>query len=393
MAMNEQQMGQVLAWFHDRVGAMTCSVCSHTEFKFDSELTAVPVWRNDPRPHLDLSDNVVAVMQICTHCASVRLFSAARMGILPATPRDDRIAAATYSSVLVPLDRSPVAELALQFAVAIAQRGKTGLELVAVHRSYVFDNPHAANAWALKLDSGKEAEILNEEQDYLADTAKRVTTGSSLSATTTVLSGSVVDPSAIADRILEQAHLKRADLIVMTTRSRGLVTRLGLGSVADELIRRAHVPVLLISHGDQETPSVTEPVLDNFLIPLDGSVLSEQILVPALGLASLMHARCTLLRVIAPESGTQEEKQAEHYLDRVAETPRQQGLQVQARVVMSSHPVEAILSAARTQKSNLIALATHGYGGFKRLVLGSVADKIVRHTPLPVLIHSPIPKG
>jgi nucleotide-binding universal stress UspA family protein len=295
-----------------------------------------------------------------------------------------------YTSVLVPLDRSPVAELALPFAVAIAQRAQAALELVEVHRSYVFDNPHAANAWALKLDLGEEAEIVKQEQGYLAETAKRVTTGSPLSATTTVLSGTVAGPWFIADRIMEEAHLKRADLIVMATRVRGLVSRLGLGSVADDLVRRAHIPVLLVWASHEDPPSGPEPVLDNFLIPLDGSVLSEQILVPALELARLMNARCTLLRVVAPKSGVQaEEKQAEQYLERVAATPRQQGLQVQAQVVMAKHPAEAILNAAQTQKSNLIALATHGYGGFKRLVLGSVADKIIRHAPLPVLVHCP----
>lgn len=59
-----------------------------------------------------------------------------------------------FASLLVPLDQSPVAELALPFAVAIAQRAKRALALVAVHHSYVFDDPHASNAWALKMDSG-----------------------------------------------------------------------------------------------------------------------------------------------------------------------------------------------------------------------------------------------
>ena len=87
MPLTERQMRQILDWFHTRVGAITCSVCSHTEFKFDSELTGLPVWRSDPHPHLDFSDDVVAVMLICTHCASIRLFSAARMGIVPTSTR------------------------------------------------------------------------------------------------------------------------------------------------------------------------------------------------------------------------------------------------------------------------------------------------------------------
>ncbi len=83
MPMNEQQMLQILDWFRTRVGMITCSVCSKTDHKFDSELTALPVWRSDPHPHLDFSDDVVAVMLVCTHCASIRLFSAAKMGIIP----------------------------------------------------------------------------------------------------------------------------------------------------------------------------------------------------------------------------------------------------------------------------------------------------------------------
>jgi hypothetical protein len=90
MAMDERQMRQVLDWFHTRVGTITCSVCSHTEFKFDSELTALPVWRGGPNPHLDYSDDVVAVMLTCTHCASLRLFSAAKMGIIPTPTRPAR---------------------------------------------------------------------------------------------------------------------------------------------------------------------------------------------------------------------------------------------------------------------------------------------------------------
>src|SRR4051812_36600294 len=83
--MNEHQKRQIVEWFRDRVGPITCSVCSHTEFKFDSELTALPVWRGDPHPRLDFSETVPVVMLICTHCASLRLFCAVRMGLIPAS--------------------------------------------------------------------------------------------------------------------------------------------------------------------------------------------------------------------------------------------------------------------------------------------------------------------
>lgn len=85
--MNEQQMRQVLDWFRTRVKTITCSVCHHTGFKFDSELTAMPVWRCDPTPRLDFNDAVPAVVLHCSHCANIRMFSAEKMGIIP-TPAD-----------------------------------------------------------------------------------------------------------------------------------------------------------------------------------------------------------------------------------------------------------------------------------------------------------------
>jgi hypothetical protein len=81
--MNEQQMRQVLDWFHTKVGSITCSVCKHTGFKFDAELTTMPVWRCDPHPRVDFTNGSPAVILICSHCANFRLFSAERMGLIP----------------------------------------------------------------------------------------------------------------------------------------------------------------------------------------------------------------------------------------------------------------------------------------------------------------------
>jgi len=121
---------------------------------------------------------------------------------------------------------------------------------------------------------------------------------------------------------------------------------------------------------------------------------------PALDLARLMEARCSLLRVVESRSspadrapgGPPEEAQAEAYLERVAGRVREQGLQVRTRVVVARHASDAILEEAEAQASNLIALATHGRGGFKRLLLGSVADKLVRGASSPVLVYRPTGK-
>ena len=82
------------------------------------------------------------------------------------------------------------------------------------------------------------------------------------------------------------------------------------GSVADELIRRARVPVLLVRPRDQASGMIPGPVVDNVLILLDGSALAEQVFAPALELARVMEARCSLLRVVESQSARADHQHA-----------------------------------------------------------------------------------
>jgi nucleotide-binding universal stress UspA family protein len=294
-----------------------------------------------------------------------------------------------YLSLLVPLDRSSFAEQALPLALSIARQAKARLDLVEVHALYALEDPTAGRA---HFEPDLDAERMRKEQLYLDATAKWMTAVAPVSVSTCVLSGSAVVPATVADGILERARAGQADLIVMATHGRGPLGRFGVGSVTDELVRRARVPVLLWRPG-----MILESFLDNILIPLDGSALAEQALEPALDMARLMEARCSLLRVVASRSspadrtpvGPPEKARAEAYLERVAARVREQGVQVRARVVVARHAVEAIREEAAAQGSNLIALATHGRGGLQRLLLGSVADKLVRAGAAPVLICRP----
>jgi nucleotide-binding universal stress UspA family protein len=236
-----------------------------------------------------------------------------------------------YLSVLVPLDRSSFAEQALPLALSIARRANARLDLVEVHALYALEGPTAG--W-LPFEPDRDAECKQQEQLYLDATAKWVTSVSPVSVTAGVLSGSAVLPEMVADSILERARTGRADLIVMATHGRGPLSRFGVGSVADELIRRACLPVLLVRPAEKAPGVIPEPVLDNILIPLDGSALAEQVLEPGLDLARLMEARCTLLRVVESRSvpadrapgGSPDRAQteAEAYLERVAGRVRAQ---------------------------------------------------------------------
>jgi nucleotide-binding universal stress UspA family protein len=308
-----------------------------------------------------------------------------------------------YHSLLVPLDRSSSAEQALPLALSIARRAKARLDLVEVHAWYDPEDHHAG--W-LPFDHRLDVERKGQEQLYLEATAKWLTAMSPVSATAAVLAGSNALPEWVADSILERARASGTDLIVVATHRRGPLSRLALGSVADELLSRAGVPVLVLPAGESAPtlfPSLfPEPILSNILIPLDGSTLAEQVLDPALDLARLMEARCGLLRVVPPHFSSNgrgaagrvpEIANAEGYLNRIAARLREQGLQVRTRVVVARHAAEAILTEAAAQTSHLIALATHGRGGLNRLLRGSVAEKILRTAALPVLVYHPTDKG
>ena len=203
-----------------------------------------------------------------------------------------------------------------------------------------------------------------------------------------------------------------ADLVVMTTHGRGPVSRALLGSVADELVRRCPVPVLLV-RSDETLPDLhQEPSVTRVLIPLDRSPTSEQILGPAMQLGSVLGASYTFLHVVptgerlTTKAGAdqwaglnrswQEHEAAESlaYLERFAQCFRAPPVEVRTRVVISPHVASAVVEEARAESCDLIALATHGRGGFKRLLLGSVADKVLRCAPCPVLVfRGPLKRG
>jgi nucleotide-binding universal stress UspA family protein len=295
-----------------------------------------------------------------------------------------------YRSLLVPLDRSSLAEQALPLALGIARRANARLELAEVHALYALEDPHIGRA---PFDRQADAERKRQEQLYLDATAKWLASAAPVPVSAALLCGSAVLPRTVADSILERARACRTDLIVVATHGRGPLSRFALGSVADELLRRAPVPVLLVRPGPGAPWIFPEPVLNNILVPLDGSPLAEQVLEPALELARLMEARCSLLRVVEPRGGPSEQAGAEAYLASVAARIHGPALPVRTRAVVARHAAEAILEEAAAQTSDLIALATHGRGGLNRLLRGSVADKLVRAAASPVLVCRPTGKG
>jgi nucleotide-binding universal stress UspA family protein len=297
-------------------------------------------------------------------------------------------------SIVVPLDGSPFAEHALPTAVAIARACRAKLRLVTVHEPP--PPPLAADDAAiyLQVDVG----LRRAERIYLKDQASKVRKAGVTQVVTALLD------APVAESLAEYAAA-RADLVVMTTHGRGPLTRLWLGSVADELIRRIAVPVLLIRPREGAPDPIPEPGR-RILLPLDGSPIGEAAVPPAAELAEGLDLGLRLVQVVVPpplvgavpavfppdldDEVDLRRREAEDYLEDVAAGLRERGLSVETAAIVYGSVADALLELARADDVALTAVSTHGRGGLQRLLLGSVADKLVRSAERPVLVVRPV---
>jgi nucleotide-binding universal stress UspA family protein len=136
------------------------------------------------------------------------------------------------------------------------------------------------------------------------------------------------------------------------------------------------------------------------LVPLDGSAAAETIIPFILEIAGPLDMAVVLLRVVQPappvviegsrhvevEDAEARRIDAEEYLAPIAAELRGKGVRVETRVRRGA-PVEEILAAAKEIGADLIAMSTHGRSGLGRLLFGSVAEAVLRHAEIPVLVH------
>lgn len=190
-------------------------------------------------------------------------------------------------------------------------------------------------------------------------------------------------------------RLRAADESVLVLARDGDVHLDGLSPTVREILRGGGVPVLLW-RADRELLPVRR-----MLIALDGSPFSEEILEPALDLARATGARISLIEVVTRHTGLvrllrpgeRSAESAERSLREVrSRLPDDVGA-VDVRVVEKGNAAAGIAEETRHESIDLVAMATHGRGGLRRLMLGSVAESVVRSSPVPVLLYRPLGVG
>jgi nucleotide-binding universal stress UspA family protein len=138
--------------------------------------------------------------------------------------------------------------------------------------------------------------------------------------------------------------------------------------------------------------------LTTILVPLDGSALAEAALGPAIELARERGAKLLLLRAAEAhtfpmadptESQVAAVRDAEQYLAGVRDATKRASVADVDVTVWYGPPAQAIVEAAQYRKADLIVMSSHGRSGFGRLVLGSVAETVLRSTAVPILLIRP----
>jgi nucleotide-binding universal stress UspA family protein len=301
----------------------------------------------------------------------------------------------TFRDILVPLDGSPGGERVLPYVKQLATQSSASVTLLQAI------DPASATHGFFVPGLGYDPLALSRAADHQANEASKYLESIASDFRALGVETRTITPSAPpADAILAHAR-GGADLIAMATRARGYPARAVLGSVADEVVRNAQIPILVVPPTSAHEWSSAGP--RRALVALDDSALSVAIVEPAARLAGQSGADVVLMHVVAPVGAVArghtpriardvlrtELETAREWLAGLETGLRQQINQVRSRVVIGASTASTIAAVADEEAADLVAIATHGRGGLARLVLGSVATGVLQRSKAPVLLIRP----
>lgn len=293
-----------------------------------------------------------------------------------------------YDAVLVPTDGSPEAEYAAHYAVALA--GTTG---ATVHVLSVVDESLYPRGSVLSDDLVQESlEAAREEAGEAVDRVAEMAAPET-NVVTEVRRG------VPAETIRSYAADHDVDIVVMGTHGRTGLKRYFIGSVAEEVVRTADAPVLTVRRQTEE-PAATD--VSRVLVPTDGSDASMAAVDHAIDVAATYDATLHTLYVVdqralaayydtGPMIGDLIDNLTsvgENATEAVRERASEREVAVETTVLQGIPPA-AIDEYVEENEIDLVVMGTHGRTGVERYLLGSVTERVVRTSEVPVLTVRP----
>lgn len=290
-------------------------------------------------------------------------------------------------NILFPTDFSECANQALDHALHLAQSHKANL--------------HMLHAIVLHGDNPLHPEIHFPEIELLRRKMEDAANGN-LEATAKKINDNEIDITQVTERgistapvILEYVREHDIDLIVMGTHGHRGLSHLLLGSVAEEIVRFAPCPVLTVR--EEKSPKLPS-VYRRILVPIDFSEHSKRSLSYAQEIARINDSDLNLLHVVkedihpafyyngissALELMPEVINNARNELKNLFKSTNGSNATVTYHV-LDGHIVDNIVNFAKNNEIDLIVISTHGLTGLQHMLLGSVAEKVIRHAPCPV---------
>jgi nucleotide-binding universal stress UspA family protein len=298
-----------------------------------------------------------------------------------------------FNNILVPLDRSSLAECVLPHVVAIARAFESQVTLLHVMDSTnLASQPRAVDPLDWQIRKA-------EAENYMHDLALRLQKAS-LPTERHLMEGQA------AERIVEFAYQHQANLILLSSHGQSGLSGWNVSSVVQKIVLRACTSIMVVRAYQPVPPELTDLRYRRLLIPLDGSQRAECVLPQAATLARAHQAQIVLAHVVRrPEMPrrTPPTREDAELADQVVERNRAEAVEyleqcksrlpgeVQTRVLVGDHVITALYELIDQEKTDLVFMSAHGYSGQTRWPYGSIVNSFIVYGATPLLIVQDVP--
>jgi nucleotide-binding universal stress UspA family protein len=299
-----------------------------------------------------------------------------------------------FKNLLLPLDSSPLAEIVLPHALAIAQ-----VSSAQVHLLHVLEQPSSGRRQN-RVDPFDWQILKAQVETYLNEVASRLEKAS-LKVTVHLAEGNA------AESVIEYAHSQAVDLILLSSHGQSGISGWNVSSVVQKIILRAYTSVMIMRAYQAGEGNLESAHYRRILVPLDGSQRAECVIPAATALARNQQCLLLLAHVVRQPEMPRRTPPSQEDIDlsnRITERNKQEAetymadlatrldVPVETRLLVSPDVYGSLHQLSEQENVDLVMLSAHGYTGGMRWPYGNVVVSFVAYGSSPLLIVQDLPR-
>ena len=298
-----------------------------------------------------------------------------------------------FDNIIVPLDRSVLAECVLPHVVAIARAFQSQVTLVSVvEHGTRLDRTYGVDPLEWRIRKAEAESYLGSLAEQLQETG--------LPVKRQTLEGDA------AEQIIDFAHNSGVNLIILSSHGQSGLTGWNIGSVAQKIVMRARTSIMIVRAYQRKSADLADLRYQRLLVPMDGSQRAEWVWPMATTLARAQGSEIVLAHVVKPPEmprrlppTAEDTELADRVVKRNQEEARRyvdelrawMPASVRGRVLVGDHVPATLHQLADEEGVDLVVLSAHGYSGGTRFLYGGVAISFILYGNTPVLIGQDVP--